>query len=654
MIINNSVNYTGGHSGSGGGVYLDNGGLVDSCIISNNAAGDGGGGGYGGGVYITGAGRLRNCLVTRNRHILNASGVYCSGGTVESCTIVDNYCPTVTGVGGLYNNNGTILNSIIAYNNNKTGLSNHVNAGTTWNYTYSCTTPAVAGTGNTALDPRFSDRAAQDYTLRPGPCIDTGANQSWMDDALDVAGGERIVSGTVDMGALESVPGALRCSFEGTPLTGFASSEVVFTASAGGTNTTGLSYAWSFQNDATIDAEGAGRAVVTNIYAPGLYSVRLTVSNTAGESDTQVYADYILVAPPVVYVSTNGPSIYPYDSWDKAATNIHDAVAAGLDGTLVRVSNGVYRISRQIELLHNIAVRSVNGAGATEIRRGSGSSRIFYLTRPEAVVDGFTLANANRGAVYLDTAGVVSNCIIRDNISENLTTSGGGVQLRSGGHVRNCQIFNNFAKTSGGGGANGGGIAMYSAGLVENCVISNNTVKDGSGGAGGGVYLSGGLLRNCLVFGNRHMNAGGVYCSGGIVENCTIASNQCLNVKASSPGGLQCVNGTIRNTIIQDNWSVSNLFNIANSGTTTYNSCSTWPTNGLAGSGNQDRDPLFRNAAIGDCRLGRGSPCINAGLYQSWMEGAFDVTGQPRILNKLVDIGAYENPLPSGTLMILR
>ena len=653
-IINNVVSSTGGWGGSGGGVYLNGGGLVDSCIISNNATGIGGGG-YGGGAYITGAGRLRNCLIARNNHILNAGGVYCNGGTVESCTIVDNDCSALTGVGGLYNSNGTILNSIIAYNNNKGGLSNHVNAGTTTNYTYSCTTPAVTGTGNTTLDPRFRDRAAQDYTLLPGPCVDTGANQAWMDDALDVAGGERIVSGMVDMGALESVPGALRCSFEGTPLTGLASNLVVFTAAVGGTNTTGLSYAWSFHDDANIDAEGAGRAVVTNLYWLGLHSVRLTVSNAAGETDTQVYANYILVGPSVAYVSTNGPSIYPYDTWAKAATNIHDAVDAGVDGTLVRVSNGVYRISRQIELMHNIAVRSVNGAGATEIRRESGSSRIFYLTRPEAVVDGFTLANANRGAVYLDTAGVVSNCIIRDNISENNTTAGGGVQLRSGGHVRNCQIINNFVNTSGGGGADGGGIAMYSAGLVENCVISNNTVYYGGGGSGGGVFLSGGRLRNCLVFDNRHINAGGVYCSGGIVENCTIASNRCLKATATSPGGLECVNGTILNTIIHDNWTVSNLWNHADSGTKwSYTNCSTWPTNGLVGSTNQDGDPLFRNLVAGDCRLGRGSPCINAGRYQTWMDDALDVAGQPRILNRVVDIGAYENPLPGGTLMILR
>ena len=36
------------------------------------------------------------------------------------------------------------------------------------------------------------------------------------------------------------------------------------------------------------------------------------------------------------------------------------------------------------------------------------------------------------------------------------------------------------------------------------------------------------------------------------------------------------------------------------------------------------------------------------------MEGALDVAGNSRILNKLVDIGAYENRLPGGSLMMVR
>jgi hypothetical protein len=72
-----------------------------------------------------------------------------------------------------------------------------------------------------------------------------------------------------------------------------------------------------------------------------------------------------------------------------------------------------------------------------------------------------------------------------------------------------------------------------SAGLVESCVIRSNTTPaiTVNGNGGGGVKLTGGTLRNCLVYGNVYTNSptgnaksygGGVYLTGGRVENCTI------------------------------------------------------------------------------------------------------------------------------------
>jgi hypothetical protein len=40
--------------------------------------------------------------------------------------------------------------------------------------------------------------------------------------------------------------------------------------------------------------------------------------------------------------------------------------------------------------------------------------------------------------------------------------------------------------------------------------------------------------------------------------------------------------------------------------------------------------------------LSASSPCIQAGETQSWMIGALDLADNPRIINQLVDIGAFE------------
>jgi hypothetical protein len=75
-----------------------------------------------------------------------------------------------------------------------------------------------------------------------------------------------------------------------------------------------------------------------------------------------------------------------------------------------------------------------------------------------------------------------------------------------------------------------------------------------------------------------------------------------------------------------------------------------------AGQGNRTNNPLF--VGSGDWRLGKFSPCINAGTTQPWMSGTnvFDLDGSLRVVDGTVDMGAYEYPVrtPSGTAIFIR
>jgi hypothetical protein len=62
----------------------------------------------------------------------------------------------------------------------------------------------TSGSGNTTNRPEFVDVAAGNYRLKArSPCINTGANQLWMNGAFDLDGERRVRSGTVDRGAYE-------------------------------------------------------------------------------------------------------------------------------------------------------------------------------------------------------------------------------------------------------------------------------------------------------------------------------------------------------------------------------------------------------------------------------------------------------------------
>jgi hypothetical protein len=72
------------------------------------------------------------------------------------------------------------------------------------------------------------------------------------------------------------------------------------------------------------------------------------------------------------------------------------------------------------------------------------------------------------------------------------------------------------------------------------------------------------------------------------------------------------------------------------------NTCITggWPG---AGSNNIDLDPMFIQPGCANLRLAHDSPCINAGENSAIPSGVTtNLDGNPRILNGIVDMGAYE------------
>lgn len=167
--------------GRGGGIFATNS-VVRNTLMAGNSAHSGyqypdhGLPGFGGGIYLQ-EGRLLNCTVTGN-------------GASQGP--------------GIYMESGLVRNSIVYFNPTATN-ANWYNVGGTFDH--SCTTPDPGGVGIIVEDPQFVERTNGNYRLAPtSPCIDYGVNEAWMPGAQDLDGNQRIANGTVDLGGWERPP----------------------------------------------------------------------------------------------------------------------------------------------------------------------------------------------------------------------------------------------------------------------------------------------------------------------------------------------------------------------------------------------------------------------------------------------------------------
>ncbi|MBI2440839.1 MAG: right-handed parallel beta-helix repeat-containing protein [Lentisphaerae bacterium] len=181
----------------GGGVYAVQCTIQDCVIQRNGAFFDGGG------VEIWSS-TLRNCLIAGNSANDFGGGVHSSSSTVQNCTISGNWA---NDGGGLYSYDSNTVRNCIAYYNHNGDVRGIVS-----NISHSCFGIEIPGIGNITSEPQFmtngtdygTNHVPGDYYLQPtSPCINVGTNQSWMINAVDLAGRPRILRGVVDMGTYE-------------------------------------------------------------------------------------------------------------------------------------------------------------------------------------------------------------------------------------------------------------------------------------------------------------------------------------------------------------------------------------------------------------------------------------------------------------------
>src|SRR6516164_7534743 len=340
------------------------------------------------------------------------------------------------------------------------------------------------------------------------------------------------------------------------------------------------------------------------------------------------------------------------------------------------------------DLTHNISIDG-HGADLVTVRRDTGGSyRIFTLTgMPVITISGLTISNGNRGDIGggISNSGMltVSNCTISGNSADtgggifnlgtltmnNSTVSGNSANTQGGGIFNLGTLTMNNSTVSGNSAIAGGGIYNTSPLTMNDSTVSGNSSNSGifnvgtltmnnstvSGNSVLGIFNEEILtVTNSTISGNFGRSGGGIYeyivdfLGRLTINNSTISGNSALEGGGiyEYPSG----RGTavVRNTIIAGNMALNEPDLYGNLSSQGHNLIG----NTDGGSGFDDTDLLNVDPMLGPLQdnggptqtmaLQCGSPAIDAGDNTDALDWDQRGPGFPRIVNGIIDIGAYE------------
>lgn len=406
---------------------------------------------------------------------------------------------------------------------------------------------------------------------------------------------------------------------------------------------------------------------------PGCYtvSVRATKGLSLDEVQTRVGAVRVFPAGMTeAFVAKSGSGEYPFDTIEKATNDLSVAVAAMKEigpaagrALTVSIAPGTYGLTSELLVDGDLRLRGTGAREETIVTQLTDNQRVVVVKA--GTLDTLTVRGGNftknwiapnptgsdnhlgYTAYLTGKNSLMTNCVVEGVSSSNGTKmKSGNLAVMDAGVVRDSLL-------------QGGSALFENAACVYNQFSS---VRDSliTGGhatnVGGGVQVNaGGHLSNCIVTGNvSDGDAGGIYVNGWSwqeIYNCTIVGNT-----AARGAAMVCSEyGDVKNCILWGNVATGEgqgeIYNIAYNGhlPTFVNCCSDEVL--VGGSGCRDNivaDPLFVDAANGDFRLTRESPCIDAGVTKPHINTAFDMQHRARPIDGNLDgvakydIGAYE------------
>ena len=649
---------TGGWEDSGGGIYNDGTLMIaNSTVEGNNAS-------WGGGIYNYGTLILTGSTVAGNSADYDAGGIYndenstvtvtdsaVSGNTANWGGGIDNYGTvtftnsTVSGNtahecgGGIYNDEYgtlTLTGSTVAGNSayggggidDYCGILTLTNTIVSLNYALfdsniSHASPFGGSNNIIGLDPGFAvapvfedgvlvNADELDLSLTAESiAIDAGTNTA-ADTETDFAGNPRIVAAwrkiaTVDIGAFEYQGKVTRGAIE-------MPSTVVTTLLDIADETDGL-----ISLREAISYAAAGDTIT---FDPALASRRIVLAGAELTIDRNLSIDASAACG--ITIDADGKSRVFYIAGGDEINPV-ELIGLTITGGCTEFGGGIYN-GGTVKLTGSSVSRNTADYGGGIYNDGTVTFTDSAVAENAANYSGSGICNHN-GTVTL----------MNSTIAGNTANYGGGGIYNSDF----CTVTLTGSAVLGNTANDGGGIYnCYGVLTLTNSAVSGNTSKYSGGGIDNFGILT---LTNCAVTGNSTGRSGGGIDNGyegtATVTNCTIADNM---ADISGSGIYQTGSSTVltlRNSIIVNNTIDKDIGEI--NGYNVLSLFTGWNSDSFCIQYNSSL-PLFTDAANGNYALAENSQAIDKGNNKYIAGHNTDLAGNPRIVNGIVDLGAYE------------
>ncbi|MGL6196236.1 MAG: choice-of-anchor Q domain-containing protein [Thermoguttaceae bacterium] len=630
----------------GGGIYTDTGHvtITDTEIIDNTVRGSGGG------IYISGDFSAENCIIANNR-AESGGGLYIidtendtATKLLSNCDIIANESTYTHGAGifyygdSLYSNVTPLVISdcIIIYN-----ISND-NGGGVYFYT-----PNNRYASLEILGSEITGNSSENFG--GGICISSSGLQSNTTITESI-----IKENTASHGGGVSNN---RPDSQGNSVLTIANSQVVennVTESGGGIYNAVKSRV--VINDSKISNNTAEKN------GGGFYFTDVAFESQRSEITNCIVSENKAASGAGAYVSFNNEITLSGSSFIKNSASIS--------------GGGIYNASQLI--FSGVTVDNNTAVS------GAGLYNTGTLTVSSSLINNNTASEYGGGLYNAGTFTITSSAISNNTASQ----SGGGLFNSEPTHPSMVASIT-LSTINGNNALNGGGI--YNNGMlgVTGCKLYGNTAVENGGGFFNNVkdkfdqfFISKLFTSNSLVNGNSAANGGGGYSEAAREDSSVVFFNStiCGNYASASGGGLHNKSFIMMyNTITALNTSPS----AADTYTTNDTSSKTLLENSFIGNAetgggkavqgnissiiggeaefikipnNIDATNTGKNyvASNWDLRVKTGSPVIDKGNNQfaigtNLQPLAYDIEGNPRIINKIVDIGAYETYMEYGS-----